>query len=154
MKRPLVILAALVAVVAMGGLATGTASANKPINVVLQFPPTGPEGDPLAFDSPCTGEPVTVSGLFTVTAKVHMHDGQIVGNGRQTATTDQGHVLSGVTHISENKNGVAQGFSDNWEHPETGERFRVHGVRVVDLSGDEPVMRVDKFDVTCQGKPA
>lgn len=152
MKRPLLIFAALVAVVAMGGLVTGTASADKPTDIVFQFPPTGPDGNPLAFDSPCTGDLVTVSGLFTVTAKAHFHDGQFVGHGRQTAVTDQGHVLDGLTHISENKNGVSQFFSDKWEHPETGERFRVHGVRVIDFKTG--IMRVDKFDVTCQGKPA
>ena len=152
MKRRFLILAAIAAVAAMGGLFTSTASADKPSDVVFQFPPTGPDGLPLAFDSPCTGEPVSVSGLFTVTAKIHMHGDQLVGNGKQTAVSDQGHVLKGVTHVSQNKNGVRQGFSDNWEHPETGERFRVHGVRFVNLMGDEPVMRVDKFDVTCQGK--
>ena len=46
----------------------------------------GPDGNPLAFDSPCTGDPVSVSGVFTRTARIHMHDGQVVGNGRQTIT--------------------------------------------------------------------
>ena len=152
MKRPLLIFAALVAVVAMAGLVTATASADQPVELVQQFHPTGPDGNPLAFNSPCTGDLVTVSGVFTRTARIHQHNGQIVGVGTQTAVTDQGHVLSGVTNISLNKNGVSQHFSDNWEHPETGERFRVHGIRFVNLMGDEPVMRVDKFDVTCQGK--
>lgn len=153
MNRRFFIFAALVAVVAMGGLVTSTASADKPTVLVQDFVPEGPDGGPLAFESPCTGELVTVS-LFTRTVKVHDHNGRLVGSGTQTAVSDQGHVLTGQTRIQVNPNVLSAVFSDNWEHPTTGEKFRVHGVRQIDLTGETPIIRVLKFDVTCQGKPA
>ena len=146
MKRGALILIVIAAM--FGGATTGTASADSPLEVVDSFVPTTPQGTPVTFTSPCSGEAVTIT-LITRTAQLHQHSNTFIGNGKQTGTTDLGHVMSGRAHVTINKNNLSDGFTDDWSHPVTGERFKVHGNLKLDLSNGPPELRIDIFSTTC-----
>jgi hypothetical protein len=99
--------------------------------------------------NPCTGNPMTVT--FVGTAFVHFHDSRIVVRSQRTITTSDGFVGHGTDSFVDNGQVLRFRQTDIMTNA-SGDRFRARGVLVVDLSTE--TVRVERFELTCLGRPA
>ena len=97
--------------------------------------------------NPCTGNPMTVT--FVGTVSVHFHDSRIVAHAHRTITTSDGFVGHGTDSFVDGQVVVSR-ITDIMTNA-SGDRFRARGVFVLDLSTD--TVRVDRFELTCLGPP-
>ena len=96
--------------------------------------------------NPCTGTPMTVT--FVGTVSVHFHGSRIVARAHRTITTSDGFVGHGTDNFVDNGQVVISRITDIMTNA-SGDRFRARGVFVLDLSTD--TVRVDRFELTCLG---
>jgi hypothetical protein len=96
--------------------------------------------------NPCTGNPMTVT--FVGTVSVHFHDSRVVAIAHRTITTSDGFAGHGTDSFVDNGQVVMSRITDIMTNA-SGERFRARGVFVLDLSTD--TVRVDRFELTCLG---
>ena len=96
--------------------------------------------------NPCTGNPMTVT--FVGTVSVHFHDSRVVAIAHRTITTSDGFVGHGTDSFVDNGQVVMSRITDIMTNA-FRERFRARGVFVLDLSTD--TVRVDRFELTCLG---
>jgi hypothetical protein len=96
--------------------------------------------------NPCTGTPMTVT--FVGTVSVHSHDSRTVAIAHRTITTSDGFVGHGTDNFVDNGQVVISRITDIMTNA-SGDRFRARGVFVLDLSTD--TVRVERFELTCLG---
>jgi hypothetical protein len=96
--------------------------------------------------NPCTGTPMTVT--FVGTVSVHSHDSRTVAIAHRTITTSDGFVGHGTDSFVENGQVLMSRITDVMTNA-SGDRFRARGVFVLDLKTD--TVRVDRFELTCLG---
>jgi hypothetical protein len=99
--------------------------------------------------NPCTGNPMTVT--FVGTVSVHFHGSRIVAHAHRTITTSDGFVGHGTDSIVDNGQVFKFRLTDILTNA-SGDRFRAHDVFVADLSTE--TVRVDRFELTCLGPRA
>jgi hypothetical protein len=96
--------------------------------------------------NPCTGTPMTVT--FVGTVSVHSHGSRTVAIAHRTITTSDGFVGHGTDSFVDNGQVVKFRQTDIMTNA-SGDRFRARGVFVLDLSTD--TVRVERFELTCLG---
>jgi hypothetical protein len=94
--------------------------------------------------NPCTGNAMTVT--ITVNGFLHEHDSREVFYGERTITTSDGFAGRGTETFLVNGQILLFRQTDIMTNA-SGDRFRAHGVFVLDLSTD--TARVDRFELTC-----
>jgi hypothetical protein len=94
--------------------------------------------------NPCTGNPMTVT--FVGTVSVHFHDSRIVAIAHRTITTSDGFVGHGTDSFVDNGQVLRARLTDILTNA-SGDRFRARAVFVLDLSTE--TVRVDRFALTC-----
>ena len=97
--------------------------------------------------NPCTGNPMTVT--FVGTVSVHSHGSREVAIAHRTITTSDGFVGHGTDSFVDNGRVLRAAIADILAN-ESGDRFRAQGVFVLNLSTD--TVRVDRFELTCLGR--
>jgi hypothetical protein len=102
--------------------------------------------DVFADVNPCTGTPMTVT--FVGTVSVHSHGSRTVAIAHRTITTSDGFVGHGTDSFVDNGQVVKFRQTDIMTNA-SGDRFRARGVFVLDLSTD--TVRVERFELTCVG---
>ena len=119
--------------------AAGTASADRPIEIV-------DPGEPFTDVNPCTGldHEITINGVV----RLHLHGEREVAHIATTGSTDSGYVMEhGVSSFVFNGH-VARGtFTDNWVNPDDGSRFQARGAFVFNLNTEK--LLVDTFSLRC-----
>ena len=126
-------------VVLLGVLAlavAGPAAADRP----TEFPILDTFGDV----NPCTGNPMTVTMVGTVS--VHSHGSREVAIAHRTITTSDRFVGHGTDTFVVNGQVLMGRLTDVLANA-SGDRFRARAVFVLDLSTD--TVRVDRFELTC-----
>ena len=94
--------------------------------------------------NPCTGETVTFTYLGT--AFFHFHDSGTVARSERTITTSDGFAGHGTDSFVQNGQVFTTRHDDVLKN-DTGDRFLVQSVFVLDLSTD--TARVERFELTC-----
>ena len=111
-------------------------------------PPTAFSFEDVFTDvNPCTGQVMTVT--MRGSGGTHIHGSRIVDHAHRTITTSDGFAGRGTDSFVVNGQVLKFTFNDMMANAE-GDRFRAHGVVVVDLETD--TARVDKFTLTCLRK--
>jgi hypothetical protein len=128
------LVAALLSVVALAFAAP--ASADPPTEVTFE--------DVFPDVNPCTGNVMTVT--IAVTAYAHEHGSREVVHGERTITTSDGFVGRGTETFVDNGQIILFRQTDIMRNA-SGDRFRAHGVFVLDISTD--TVRVESFQLTC-----
>jgi hypothetical protein len=96
--------------------------------------------------NPCTGTPMTVT--FVGTVSVHSHDSRTVAIAHRTITTSDGFVGHGTDSFVDNGRVLRARLTDIMTNA-SGDRFRAQFVFVLDLKTD--TVRVDRGSLTCLG---
>jgi hypothetical protein len=96
--------------------------------------------------NPCTGTPMTVT--FVGTVSVHEHGSRVIAQAHRTITTSDGFVGHGTDTFVENGQVLMSRIADIMTNA-SGDHFRARGVFVLDLSTD--TVRVDRFELICLG---
>jgi hypothetical protein len=128
---------ALLSVVALAFAAPAAADPPIQIPILDVFPDT----------NPCTGSPMTVT--FVGTLSVHVHDSREVNHAHRTITTSDGFVGHGTDSFVDTGKIIKFTQTDIMTNAITGDRFRARGVFVLDLSTE--TVRVERFELTCLG---
>ena len=128
---------ALLSVVALAVAAPAAAGAPTEFNFVDVFPDV----------NPCTGGPMMVT--LAATGFVHEHGSREVAHGKRTITTSDGFAGRGTESFVLNGQVLKFTFNDMMTNA-AGDRFKAHGVVVVDLETD--TAKVDRFALTCLRK--
>jgi hypothetical protein len=97
--------------------------------------------------NPCTGTPMTVT--FVGTVSVHFHDSRVVAIAHRTITTSDGFVGHGTDSFVDNGQVIMFRLTDILKNATTGDRFRARGLFVLDLSTE--TVRVERGGLTCLG---
>ena len=100
--------------------------------------------------NPCTGDPMTVT--FVGTTFIHEHGSRVLGRGERTITTSDGFVGHGTDSFVDNGQVLMFRQTDIMTNASTGQRFSARGLFVLDLSTE--TVRIEKFELTCLGRPA
>jgi hypothetical protein len=125
---------AALSVVALAFAAPAAADRPAAVAFVDVFPDT----------NPCTGTAMTVT--ITVNGFLHEHGSREVFHGERTITTSDGFVGRGTETFLLNGQILLFRQTDIMTNA-SGDRFRAHGVFVLDISTD--TAKVDKFELTC-----
>ena len=133
MKKLLPVLLGLLALVV-----AAPAAADRPTEfpILDVFPDT----------NPCTGNPMTVT--FVGTVSVHSHGSREVAIAHRTITTSDGFVGHGTDSFVDNGQVFRARLTDIMTNA-SGDRFRARFVFVLDLSTG--TVRVEKGGLTCLG---
>ena len=127
---------ALLGIVALAFAAPAAADPPTPFTFTDVFPDV----------NPCTGSVMTVTMVGV--GSVHEHGSRVVDHAHRTITTSDGFTGHGADSIVVNGNVVKFTYNDIMSNA-AGDRFRAHGVFVLDLETD--TARVDKSTLTCLG---
>jgi hypothetical protein len=127
---------ALLSVVALAIAAPAAAGPPAPFTFVDVFPDV----------NPCTDTAMTVT--ITVNGFLHEHGAREVFHGERTITTSDGFAGRGTETFIFNGQILSFRQTDIMTNA-SGDRFRAHGVFVLDLSTD--TARVESFELTCLG---
>ena len=100
--------------------------------------------------NPCTGNPMTVT--FVGTVSVHFHGSRIVAHAHRTITTSDGFVGHGTDSVVDNGQVFKFRLTDILTNATTRDRFRARDLIVVDLSTE--TVRVERGGLTCLGPRA
>ena len=133
MRRAL-LAASFCAAVVIGVAAPAAADAPAAFTFVDVFPDT----------NPCTGTAMTVT--ITSTGFVHGHGSREVAHAERTITTSDGFSGRGTETFLDNGQMLVFRQTDIMRNA-SGDRFRAHGVFVLDLATD--TARVERFELTC-----
>ena len=125
---------AVLSIVALAFAAPAAADRPAAFTFVDVFPDT----------NPCTGNAMTVT--ITVNGSLHQHGSREVFHGARTITTSDGFAGRGTETFLVNGQILLFRQTDIMTNA-SGDRFRAHGVFVLDLSTD--TARVDRFELTC-----
>jgi hypothetical protein len=97
--------------------------------------------------NPCTGNPMTVT--FVGTVSVHFHGSREVSVAHRTITTSDGFVGHGTDSFVDNGQVIMFRLTDILTNATTGDRFRARSLFVLDLSTE--TVRVERGGLTCLG---
>jgi hypothetical protein len=97
--------------------------------------------------NPCTGNPMTVT--FVGTVSVHSHGSREVAIAHRTITTSDGFVGHGTDTFVDNGQVIMFRLTDILTNATTGDRFRAQSLFVLDLSTE--TVRVERGGLTCLG---
>jgi hypothetical protein len=97
--------------------------------------------------NPCTGNPMTVT--FVGTLSVHFHGSREVNVAHRTIMTSDGFVGHGTDTFVDNGQVIMFRLTDILTNATTGDRFRARSVFVLDLSTE--TVRVERGGLTCLG---
>jgi hypothetical protein len=127
---------AFASVLALAFAAPAAADAPSPFTFVDVFPDV----------NPCTGNVMTVT--IAVSGSFHEHGSRVVAHAQRTITTSDGFVGRGTETSLDNGQVVMFRQTDIMTNA-SGDKFRAHGVFVLDISSD--TVRVENFELTCLG---
>lgn len=107
-----------------------------------------PSGFLDVFDdvNPCTGQRMIVT--LRGDGHVHEHGDRLVDHMHRTITTSDGFTGRGTDSFVVNGKVLKFTFNDMMSNA-AGDRFRAHGVIVIDVKTD--TVRVERFTLTCLG---
>lgn len=109
-------------------------------------PPTSyTAGDVFPDVNPCTGSAMIVT--ITFAGSFHEHGSRVVDHSRRTITTSDGFAGGGADSFVISGGNVLKGTYNDIMTNAAGDRFRAHGVFVLDL--ETGVARVDKSVLIC-----